>query len=249
MKTWILKALIVLITAACGQIAVSQNYKDSEVFKRFREISQKYHEEKDFGHLRMLELRRFYNIDGTLKIYAVDTINADEVELVLEDRGRNMYAVLDTTALFSSERDGILFHKSVYLLIPEPSGTFNFIPYGEKINAFCDRYFWELLCYDDTDTTFFHSFPERLELENKEWMPYNEYFDDNARIYCNQSYLEHPIVSKPLYYMVFLIVGDSYNKYQEIKFSCIYKLPFVPVPFPDASAYYRILVPVFNECE
>ncbi len=241
MKTWKLKIVVIVLFSVVGLTIKAQSYKDTEYFKDYLNSYQRWSIE-DNVHA----CPEYYNIDGSHKVYAVDTISADRVKIVLQDRGLNLYAIIDTVGLIESKCDDILCSNLAYLLATS-SFTFVNIPYAEKFNAFCDRYFYETAHFGDEDVVYIELLYKRQDYKGREC--FYEYFDQHARIYCNHPYLEFPIETKPLYYMVFLMVGDTYNTYMKLAVEDFSEPHYAPVAFIDPLAYYRVLVPIFKEYE
>lgn len=241
MKTWILRMLMALATIEVAQDAMPQSYKDCELFKSFLQSYQNapLQDNIDF-------YPEYFNPDGSHRFYVVDTLSADRVEAILMDPGPNCYAVVDTTSLLSSKCGNILDSNSVYLFI-RSEYVFVHIPYVGKFNAFCDHYIWEFLYYFDYPeggyTQLWFEKPDHVKGEN-----YDDYFKKHARKFGKKRYLEVPIINKPLYYMVLLMEGKVYDELMSTLYSTT-DILYNPIEFRDTSAYYRVLIPVFRECE
>lgn len=239
MKTLILRTFLVFVAVIPIQEAMSQSYKESELFINALSNFNRHSIEDHYK-----TFPQFFNPDGTHKVYGADSINADFVELILEDRGGNMFAIVDTTILKSSKCSNIISTESTYLLIFN-SYPFHLVPFVEKINAFCDRYFWEVVDFNSSEEPLFTSIFDRPDYHGEQ---YYEYFDKHARTFCNKPYLEYPINSQPSYYMLFLMTGKTYNALMSNYYSSFFS-DYIPIEFPDPSAYYKVLVPVFQEMD
>ncbi|MDE7375797.1 MAG: hypothetical protein K2N16_03000 [Muribaculaceae bacterium] len=190
---------------------------------------------------------RYFNTDGTHRFYVVDTLSSDQVEMIIEDRGLNQYAIVDTTIFFSLECDDIVDSKSVYIFVND-NYLFLSIPYVERFNAFSNHRFWESGNFEVSTSPLFPWFFRKMPDYDGE--TYYEYFDKHAQKYGTKYYLQFPIISKPLYYVVLLMEGSVYNSLAKDILDNYGDEPyFVPIDFRDPSAYYRVLVPVSKECE
>lgn len=235
-----LKILIVFITTVSMLTCSAQGYKDTEMFKnrlqRFQTLSI---QDKAF------RIPLFFNTDGSHRFYVVDTINADCVDLILEDRNGNMYAVTDNSALLSLKNEDILSSKSIYLFLCSNS-MFKYIPKAAKFNAFSDHYYQEADNFG-VSTDYITTFYNRPDFDEKSYI---NYFDKHSHKYGTKHYLEYQIISKPLYYVLLLIEGDVYSSYSKIcRNHFDTDSDFALIKFPDPTAYYRVIIPVFQEYE
>lgn len=173
-------------------------------------------------NVQRIKYKHMYeNNDGTRNWYIIDTLKFDRAKLYL-DKFNHVYLINDTTTNFLISKS--VFRESNVFMVLEDNltGWFNYMSFSEieKIESFIPE-------------TYMIS--PNFESRNKIIL----------QEYSNNKYSRFIYSRPPIGYLYLLMTGNAYNQltYYGIMDGSISK----PLKFPDASSYYRVLMPIWEE--
>ncbi len=168
----------------------------------------------------------FFNSDGTRKIYLVDTLQTSEIELILKDEYQNSFAITDTTG-FNRKTNLLEYDKAFVLLVG---------PYQSGLSEFWFHVPWKYA-------------PEIWNLPSDK---YNVIKENKSVKVKGEKYYRAYFEKPPSFYIMALIKGSVYNYATCYGIMEDYEIPpskptRKPLDFCNENAYYRMLIPVWEE--